>query len=72
MTNGSVTAWMMGYEDLLSYKSGIYKHTTGHFAGGHSVKIIGWGIEGTEKFWIVANSWDYSWGENGLFRIAFG
>ena len=37
--------------------------------GGHAVKIVGWGHEGTQFYWIVQNSWGPSWGENGYFRI---
>ncbi len=36
--------------------------------GGHAVKIVGYGSD----HWIVNNSWNDSWGDNGTFRIAFG
>jgi len=71
---GPVEAAFSVYQDFLSYKSGIYKHVSGGLLGGHAVKIVGWGREestGT-NYWIVHNSWDVTWGEDGLFRIAFG
>lgn len=40
--------------------------------GGHAVKIVGWGVEDGIKYWICANSWGPSWGENGFFRIREG
>lgn len=43
--NGPVEAAFMVYEDFLVYKSGVYKHNTGNFLGGHAIKIIGWGVE---------------------------
>ena len=30
------------YEDFLTYKSGVYQHTTGRMLGGHAIKLIGW------------------------------
>ena len=45
MTNGPVEASFEVYDDFLTYKSGVYSHLTGKGLGGHSVKIIGWGIE---------------------------
>ncbi|XP_068089445.1 tubulointerstitial nephritis antigen [Hyperolius riggenbachi] len=80
--NGPVQAVMTVYEDFFLYKTGIYKYTGGNknnfdnnLIGTHSVKIIGWGAQGNsekEKFWIVANSWGHTWGENGYFRIKRG
>jgi len=67
-TYGSVTAAFTVYEDFLNYKSGVYKHITGKALGGHAVKIIGYGVD----HWIVVNSWNDSWGDQGTFQIAYG
>jgi len=71
-TNGPFEVAFEVYEDFMSYSSGIYHHTTGGFEGGHAVKLIGYGEEDGEKFWICANSWDTDWGEDGFFRILRG
>jgi cathepsin B len=70
---GPVEAGFYVYDDFLNYKGGIYKHTYGNYAGGHSVKIVGWGYdkESNTAYWIIANSWGPEWGESGFFRIAF-
>lgn len=73
MENGPVESGFMVYDDLVSYKSGIYrKGKDAKFVGGHAVKIVGWGKENDTEYWIVANSWGTGWGEKGFFRIAFG
>jgi len=72
MQYGPVEAAFSVYEDFIHYKGGVYKHTSGSLLGGHAVKIIGWGNEDGTDYWIIANSWNTSWGENGFFRIAFG
>lgn len=70
--SGPVETGFTVYTDFFNYKSGIYHHTTGGLAGGHAVKIVGWGVEGSTKYWICANSWGKSWGEAGYFRIKEG
>ncbi|CAN0157426.1 unnamed protein product, partial [Laminaria digitata] len=74
MKFGSVTAAFSVYSDFLTYSGGVYKNVTGSYMGGHAVKIIGWGTDSDsgEDFWLVANSWNPSWGEGGLFRILRG
>jgi cathepsin B len=72
MTNGPVEACFTVYEDFLTYKSGVYKHTHGAALGGHCVKIIGWGVLSSEQYWLVANSWTTTWGDNGFFMILRG
>jgi len=72
MTNGPVEAAFSVYADFLPYKSGVYKHTTGQLLGGHAVKVLGWGVEDSSPYWLVANSWNEDWGDKGYFKILRG
>ncbi|CAH8429291.1 unnamed protein product [Schistosoma haematobium] len=72
MKYGPVESAFNVYEDFLNYKSGIYKHITGEPVGGHAIRIIGWGVEKNTPYWLIANSWNEDWGENGYFRILRG
>jgi len=69
---GSATVAFTVYEDFPTYKSGVYKHVSGSQLGGHAVRLIGWGVENGEDYWLVANSWNEQWGDNGTFKIARG
>jgi cathepsin B len=60
------------YQDFLQYKSGIYHHVSGSMAGGHAVKAVGWGVDNGTPYWLIANSWNEDWGEQGYFRILRG
>jgi len=71
-TNGPVEAAYTVYEDFLSYKTGVYHHVTGKMLGGHAVKILGWGVENGTPYWLVVNSWNADWGDNGFFKIKRG
>jgi len=70
--HGPAEAGFSVYQDFMSYKSGVYQHKSGGLLGGHAVKIVGWGVEGSTPYWIVANSWTTGWGEQGFFRILKG
>lgn len=52
--------------------SGVYTNTTDDFDGYHAVRVIGWGVEKGTKYWLVMNSWNEEWGDNGLFKIKRG
>merc|ERR1712032_1620465 len=82
MTNGPVQVAFKVYKSFMTYKSGVYSK---HFwellpEGGHAVKIVGWGEESvkgffgtkTTPYWLVANSWNTSWGLDGYFKIKRG
>jgi len=69
IANGPLVAAFDVYEDFYQYKNGIYEYTGGDFVGGHAVRIVGYGTENGTPYWLVANSWDNFWGENGYFRI---
>ncbi|OGS12160.1 MAG: hypothetical protein A2234_11085 [Elusimicrobia bacterium RIFOXYA2_FULL_58_8] len=66
---GPLPTAMMVYEDFMLYKSGIYSYTTGKKLGGHAILLVGYNDE--EKYFILKNSWDTGWGEDGYFRIAY-
>merc|ERR1712066_1170993 len=58
----------------MGYKGGVYHHVSGKALGGHAIRLVGWGEEEEtgEKYWVLANSWNTDWGENGYFRIRRG
>ncbi|KAL3310141.1 hypothetical protein Ciccas_011297 [Cichlidogyrus casuarinus] len=70
--NGPLVLSLDVYEDFMIYQGGIYKHVAGNYLGGHAVRLIGWGEEKGDKYWLIANSWNTNWGENGLVRIRRG
>ncbi|CAN4081873.1 unnamed protein product [Withania somnifera] len=71
--NGPVEVSFTVYEDFAHYESGVYKHITGGLMGGHAVKLIGWGTsEDGEDYWLLANQWNRSWGDDGYFKIRRG
>lgn len=72
MTNGPVESAFRVYADFPTYRSGVYQHTTGKYLGGHAIRILGWGVESGTPYWLVANSWNPSWGDHGYFKIIRG
>merc|ERR1711977_531057 len=72
MAGGPVETAFTVFSDFANYVSGIYHHVSGSVEGGHAVRIVGWGVDGGNKYWKVANSWNPYWGEQGYFRIKRG
>lgn len=70
--NGPLEGAFTVYEDFFNYQSGVYYHVTGGVAGGHAIKVIGFGVENGLNYWLCANSWGTSWGMTGFFKIKQG
>ena len=70
--HGPVTTGFNVYSDWVHYRSGVYKAAGGTEMGAHAVRMIGWGAESGEKYWLVANSFGRKWGDQGYFKIARG
>jgi cathepsin B len=62
MKNGPLVAEFRLYDDLLSYKSGIYEHKKGKFLGHYYSKIVGWGKD-DQPYWRAAASFGKNWGK---------
>ena len=69
-TYGSITACLDVYQDFFSYRTGVYRHVTGSYAGGHCITLIGY--DDAQGCWIGKNSWNTGWGDGGFFKIAYG
>jgi cathepsin B len=71
-TNGPLEGAFTVYNDFFNYKSGVYQHVSGGVAGGHAIKVLGYGTENGLPYWLCANSWSEGWGEKGFFKILQG
>jgi len=73
LTFGPVEASFDVYDDFVNYKSGVYvKSANAEYLGGHAAKLIGWGEEYDVPYWLLVNSWNEDWGDNGVFKIRRG
>ncbi|ALC41072.1 CG4847 [Drosophila busckii] len=72
-TLGPLACSVNGLESLLLYKRGIYNdEECNKGEPNHSILVVGYGSENGEDYWIVKNSWDKNWGEDGYFRLPRG
>lgn len=72
LKNGPIQVAFQVYQDFMHYKSGVYTHTSGSLLGGHAVELVGWDVVNGVKAWIIKNSWDTTWGDQGYFMIKRG
>jgi cathepsin B len=73
MTDGALEAAFDVYNDFFHYTTGVYqKSPDAEYAGGHAVRVIGWGTDNGTPYWLVANSWGTDWGMSGWFKILRG
>jgi len=72
LQTGPASGSLFVYEDLMTYRTGVYHHMRGSQQGGHAIEIVGYGGTGSSSYWLVKNSWGTSWGASGFFKMIMG
>ncbi len=75
MAYGPITVAFDVYDNFYTYNpvTEVYNQSSGSYLGGHAVKAVGWGeTDGGMPYWILANSWDTTWGDGGFFKFLRG
>lgn len=76
MEHGPVSAsfWVFSdWEKYWNWPNPIYHRSlTAKFSSGHVVRIIGWGTENGEDYWLIANSHGTDFREGGFFKMRRG
>lgn len=73
-TRGPVSIAYQVASDFRDYKHGVYTSTVcknGKKDVNHAVLAVGYGTDPVTglDYWLVKNSWDYTFGEEGFFKI---
>jgi C1A family cysteine protease len=69
LKRGPLVTTLDVYSDFIVYGSGVYKHTTGDYLGGHAVSIVG--FDDAKRAWIIRNSWGPDWGDHGFAYVSY-
>jgi len=77
MANGPVEAFFLVFSDFQEFfltSSGIYHRssTATYDSVSHAIRIIGWGTEAGQDYWLIANSYGTDYPAEGLFRMRRG
>jgi len=72
MRYGPMESAFYVFEDFPAYSGGVYRRTSDVFLGGHAIRVVGWGMEDSTPYWLVANSWGTDWGIDGYVKFIRG
>jgi C1A family cysteine protease len=63
-------------DNFMSYSSGIYEPTVDDCScyPNHTILAVGYGYDQSTdtEYWIILNSWNTWWGDQGYAKLSFG
>jgi len=73
-TTGPVSVAFQVATDFRHYAYGVYSSTVcknGAMDVNHAVLAVGYGTDPASNmtYWTIKNSWDFTWGVNGYFKM---
>jgi len=70
---GPVSTYFHVFDDFFGYSGGCYEHEYNNQSLNHAVTIVGWDDDmcNGEGAWIVKNSWNTTWGDEGYFYMKY-
>jgi len=72
---GPISIQVFSPDAWFSYKGGIYSLSNCSSKKdylNHAVQLVGYNKSGTTPYWIIRNSWNSSWGEDGYIYLEMG
>ncbi|XP_041964360.1 procathepsin L-like isoform X1 [Alosa sapidissima] len=68
---GPVAVAIDVYNDFWAYESGVYNEPSCKETNLlHAMLVVGYGTQDGQDYWLVKNSWDSSWGEEGYIKMS--
>ncbi|KAJ6226047.1 cysteine protease rd19c-related [Anaeramoeba flamelloides] len=64
------SGWMEWYHSGIANPLMCWGHSLDDID--HCILIVGYGVEGSKKYWILKNSWGTKWGQNGYGKLIRG
>jgi len=53
-----------------NYQQGVMEGCSRDDIINHAVTLVGYGMESTNKYWVLQNSWGHEWGEQGFIKLS--
>jgi len=70
--HGAVVSTVKSAGPFQDYEGGIFAGCPEGDKVDHAIAVVGYGQENGVDYWLVKNSWDENWGENGYIRVKRG
>jgi len=70
MQGGAVQVTITMMPNLWDYTDGIHNPMPAAPERAElAIKLVGWGVDGQDFYWIAENTWGPNWGKNGYFYV---